>query len=145
MRLLFSISGIVLILDQVTKFLAIWLLKPKGSVPVVRGIFHLSYVENTGIAFGFLQNYPRILAYLIAASVICLLAVSWWFKNRNRTERLAYGFILGGATGNLIDRVRFQNVIDFLDFRVWPVFNFADSFITIGVFLFIYLAFLRKN
>ena len=140
MPVLFSVATIVLVLDQLTKYLALWWLKPQGSIPVIRGVFHLSFVENTGIAFGFFQGHPEILSYVILASVLCLLCGSWFLRNQKLAERMAYGFIVGGAAGNLIDRVRFQHVIDFLDFRIWPVFNFADSFITIGVCLFIYFS-----
>ena len=140
MRALFSVSAIVLLVDQVTKYLALWWLKPKGSVAIFPGIFHLSFVENTGIAFGFFQGHPEILSYVILASVLCLLCGSWFLRNHRRPAQVAYAFILGGAAGNLIDRIRFHHVVDFLDFRVWPVFNMADSFITIGVCLFIYFA-----
>ena len=136
----FSVAAVVLTVDQITKYLALWWLKPKGSVPILPGIFHLSFVENTGIAFGFFRGHPEILSYVIFASVLCLLCGSWFLKNQKLAERVAYGFIVGGAAGNMIDRVRFQHVIDFLDFRIWPVFNFADSFITIGVCLFIYFS-----
>lgn len=140
MRALFSVAAVVLTIDQVTKYLALWWLKPKGSVPIFPGVFHLSFVENTGIAFGFFQGHPEILSYVIFASVLCLLCGSWFLRNHRRPEQFAYAFILGGAAGNLIDRIRFQHVVDFLDFRVWPVFNMADSFITIGVCLFIYFS-----
>lgn len=140
MPVLFSVAAAVLVLDQFTKQIALSWLKPQGSVSIIPGVFHLSFVENTGIAFGFFQGYPEFLSYLIAASVLCLLGASWFLRNQKLAERAAYGFILGGAAGNLIDRVRFQHVIDFLDFRVWPVFNLADSFITIGVCLFVYFS-----
>jgi signal peptidase II len=140
MRALFNVAAIVLILDQFTKYMALWWLKPQGSVSVIPGVFHLSFVENTGIAFGLFQGHPEILSYVIFASVLCLLGGAWFLRNQKFAERLAYGFVLGGAIGNLVDRVRFQHVIDFIDFRVWPVFNLADSFITIGVCLFIYFS-----
>lgn len=140
MRTLLSVAAVVLLIDQTTKFTALRFLKPRGSVPVIDGIFHLSFVENTGIAFGFFQGHPEILSYVIFASVLCLLCGSWFLRNQRRPEQFAYAFILGGAAGNLIDRMRFQHVVDFLDFRIWPVFNMADSFITIGVCLFIYFA-----
>ena len=140
MYALFSVAAAVVVIDQFTKFLALSWLKPKGSIHLIPGIFHLTFVENTGIAFGFFQGHPEVLSYVIMASVLCLLCGSWFLRNQKVAERVAYGFIVGGAAGNLIDRVRFQHVIDFLDFRIWPVFNGADSFITIGVCLFIYFA-----
>ena len=141
---LFSVAAFVLLIDQLTKLIAIFWLKPQGSITVIPGIFHLNYVENTGIAFGFFQEHPEILFYLIVVSVIGLLIGSRYLVRQRFSEKLAYGFILGGAIGNLVDRIRFQHVIDFLDFRVWPVFNLADSFISIGVFLFIFFALKRQ-
>ncbi len=140
MRTLYSVAGAVLLLDQLTKFLAVWFLKPLMSIPILPNIFHLSFVENTGIAFGFFQGHPEILTLLIAASVLCLFFCARFFRDQSLSHRLAYGFILGGAIGNWIDRLRFERVIDFLDFRIWPVFNIADSFITVGVVLFIVFA-----
>ena len=140
MRVFFSTAAVVLALDQFTKYAAVWWLKPHGSIPVIPGIFHLSFVENTGIAFGLFRGHPEILSFVIAGSVLCLLIGSWFLRHQKWAERIAYGFIVGGAAGNLIDRIRFHHVIDFIDFRIWPVFNFADSFITIGVCLFVYFS-----
>jgi signal peptidase II len=128
----------VLVVDQVTKWFALQHLPPASSIPVIPNVFHLSYVQNTGIAFGLFRDYSALLLALITGSVLALLIGSRWLAKQSASQRLAYGFILGGALGNWIDRVRFQHVIDFLDFRIWPVFNFADTFITIGVLLFIW-------
>ncbi|MBI1978307.1 MAG: signal peptidase II [Candidatus Omnitrophica bacterium] len=139
MRTLYGVAGLVLFSDQLTKFLALLFLKSKSSVPIVPNVFHLSFVENTGIAFGLFRDHPQFWTFLISASVLILLVASWFFKNQSFVKRMAFGFILGGAIGNCIDRIRFEHVIDFLDFRIWPVFNLADSFITVGVFLFIWV------
>ncbi len=140
MRTLYSVAGVVLLLDQLTKLMAVRFLKPLTSVSILPNVFHLSFVENTGIAFGLFQGHPEILTSLITASVLGLLLCAYFFKDQTLPHRLAYGFILGGAIGNWVDRLRFERVIDFLDFRIWPVFNIADSFITIGVILFIWFA-----
>ena len=140
MRILYSVAGIVLLCDQLTKFLAVWFLKPITGVPVVPNVFHLSFIENSGIAFGLFQGHPEFWTLIITASVLCLLIISPFFWTQSILRKLAFGFILGGAIGNWIDRLRFEHVIDFLDFRIWPVFNLADSFITIGVFLFVLFA-----
>src|SRR3989338_9176368 len=131
MIILYSIAGIVLLLDQLTKFFALVYLS-SGSIPIVPHVFHLSLVENTGVAFGFFRGHPELLTGIITVSVLCLLACSKFFWVKPRYHRAAYGLILGGAVGNWIDRLRFEHVIDFLDFRVWPVFNIADACITIG-------------
>ena len=140
MRTLYSVAGVVLLLDQLTKFLAIWFLKPISNIQILPNIFHLSFVENTGIAFGLFQGYSEILTLLISVSVLCLFLCARFFGNQPLSHKLAYGFVLGGSLGNWIDRLRFEHVIDFLDFRIWPVFNIADSFITIGVISFIWFA-----
>lgn len=141
---LLAAAAEVLFCDQLTKALAVEFLKPLGSVPIIPGFFHLSFVENSGIAFGLLQHRPEFLTPLISLSVLLLLAGAWLVRDQSFARRLAYGFILGGALGNWLDRIRFHAVIDFLDFRIWPVFNIADSFITIGVVLFLWLTFRRR-
>ena len=138
MRTLYSVAGLIVLLDQITKYFAISYLKPRLSVPVIPGIFHLSFVENSGIAFGLFQNRPEFWTTFITLSVLVLLIVSWFFKSQPLSSRISFAFILGGALGNCVDRIRFAGVIDFLDFRIWPVFNLADSFITIGVIVFIW-------
>jgi len=140
MRTLYSVAGIVLLLDQLTKFMALWFLKPITNIQILPNIFHLSFVENTGIAFGLFQGHPEILTLLITVSVLCLFICARFFVNQPLSHKLAYSFILGGSFGNWVDRIRFEHVIDFLDFRIWPVFNIADSFITMGVIFFVWFA-----
>lgn len=144
MGFLLMVSGTVLVLDQLTKWLAITLLKAKGSLVVIPHVFHLSYVENTGIAFGLFQGHPKLLTLVIVASVIVLVIYAPAWFHESRWKQLAYGMVLGGAVGNLIDRFRFQYVIDFLDFRVWPVFNVADSCITLGIVGLMYFLIRRR-
>lgn len=140
MLILSAIVASVFVLDQLTKWLAIRYLTEESSFPVISHIFQLSLVKNTGIAFGLLQGHSELLTLAVTASVLVLLGCSPLFRNRPVSRRMAYGFILGGAVGNWVDRIRHDYVIDFLDFRVWPVFNVADCFITIGVTLFIWFA-----
>ena len=140
MRILFGVAGIVFLLDQLTKFLALTLLKPRSSISVVPNVFHLSFVENTGIAFGLFQGYPGLWTLVITLSVLGLGVGAACFRKQPDSRRLAFGLILGGAAGNWFDRIRLGHVVDFLDFRIWPVFNVADSFITIGVVAFIWFA-----
>ena len=137
---------IIIILDQVSKWSIINLLGVHESVTVT-GFFNLVHVRNRGMAFG-LMNRPVFDAgfYLltVATVVAIVLLLVWFFKLKNEDARIAFGlsFILGGAVGNLIDRLRFREVIDFLDFYLgslhWPAFNIADSAITIGILIFIY-------
>ena len=140
MYAILSIAALVILFDQATKFLAVEFLRPIQHTPVIPNIFHLSYVQNTGIAFGLFQNYPAAWSIIITLSICLLLIGIRFFVREPFIKRMAYGFILGGAVGNWIDRIRLHYVIDFLDFRIWPVFNVADSFITMGVIFFIWFA-----
>lgn len=132
-KLLLLVSLIVLGLDQLTKSWALNALSRTTTVPVIPGIFHLSLVHNSGVAFGLFKGYA--LAVGLATPFI-LLAVFWMNLSREKSSSqgtwAALGLVLGGAVGNLIDRIRWGAVVDFLDFRVWPVFNVADSCITVG-------------
>lgn len=130
---------LVLLLDQITKLLAVHFLSGVDTVPVLQNVFHLTLVYNTGIAFGFFRNSQGL---LLGAISLCLVFILIWgaksFKNSSKDpaqklQSFALALILGGAIGNWIDRVRVGSVIDFLDFRIWPVFNLADSAITVGV------------
>ncbi|MCK8825329.1 signal peptidase II [Fuchsiella alkaliacetigena] len=136
---------LILILDQLTKLIITNILQLHQSLPIVEGIFHLTYVRNHGAAFGILPH-QRIFFILIT---LVLMAVLIFFYNRVKEQGLliniSLGLIFGGAVGNLIDRVRWGYVIDFFDFRIWPVFNIADSAIVIGVGLFFYWAFVLEE
>ncbi|MBI2140211.1 signal peptidase II [Candidatus Woesearchaeota archaeon] len=131
---LFGISFAIFIFDRITKSLVLEKLSEHQSVPVLKGIFHITSVQNTGASFGLLSGSNSILlgiSALVAALII-------FHRNKIIQEKslfLPFGLILGGALGNIFDRIFFGYVIDFLDFRVWPVFNIADSAITIGAVL----------
>lgn len=135
----FSVLVFVAFLDQVTKLAALRFLPEGDTLPVIQNIFHLTLVHNKGIAFGFFREHPQLLFALITLSLVFLFV--WGLRMREGTwvHRLGLALILGGAFGNWLDRLRHGAVIDFFDFRIWPVFNVADSAITIGVFLFILL------
>jgi len=134
--LYYLIAASVLLLDQVSKYCAGVFLSPGESVPLVRGFLHLTLVYNTGAAFGLLKRHPGLFI-AVAAPAAALMA--YFLARASRAldtwEKTAVSFILGGTLGNLVDRVVYGHVIDFIDFRVWPVFNVADSFITIGAVL----------
>lgn len=134
--LLYWAALLLVAADQVSKQFILVRLPLGDSIPLLPGLFHLTAVRNTGIAFGLFRDNPHLLTLLIGVCVLLLLVFSRRMTQESFLERLAYGLILGGAVGNLIDRIRFGWVIDFLDFRIWPVFNLADSGITIGVVLF---------
>jgi len=134
----------IIVLDQISKWAIIRSLKVHESVPVVTDLFNLVHVRNRGMAFGFMNRSDIDLAFyfLVAASLgAVVLLLIWFFRLKEGDIRLQLGLslILGGALGNLIDRLRFGEVIDFLDFYLgpyhWPAFNLADSAITAGTFL----------
>lgn len=122
--------------DRLTKALALRTLDSVSTVPVVPGIFHLTLVRNTGVAFGLLQGWGLWVA-LATVAVLAGLTASARRQGhlKQRLFPLGLGLVLGGAAGNLVDRLQAGAVIDFLDFRIWPVFNVADSCITSGAIL----------
>jgi signal peptidase II len=127
-----------LILDRLTKD---WVVQnfrltiPPDSLPLWPGVLHLTYVTNTGAAFSLFSqggNWLRWLSLIVSLGLICL---AWFGPRLNRWEQAGYGFLLGGALGNGIDRFSTGKVVDFLDLRLiqFPVFNLADVFINIGI------------
>jgi len=137
--LLYVIISLILILDQVSKLWVLNSLKPIGYIPIINNIFHLTYVENRGAAFGMLQNQKVF--FIIATAIIVIGIIIFLRKYNNVYITMKWGFalIIGGAIGNLIDRIRFGFVVDFFDFRIWPVFNIADISIVIGAVLISYI------
>jgi len=130
--ILWVAAGVFLV-DRFTKSAAINSIFLGQSVKVIPPVFRLTLVLNDGTAFGLFKG-RRI--FFISLSIAVMAAVAAYIskhKNIDKARSWALGFILGGAAGNLLDRVWFGRVIDFLDFRIWPVFNVADSCITIGV------------
>lgn len=133
-----TVAMAVLFLDQLIKYLIRLKFYPGESIPVIRDIFHLTYVQNTGAAFGILAE--RRLFFIIF-SLLVIIALPLFLRRlleieaRNYLFSLSLGLIIGGAAGNLADRIIFGYVIDFLDFRIWPVFNMADSAIVVGSLL----------
>jgi signal peptidase II len=141
-RLLVIVSLIVLALDQATKLYIDSSFRLHESVPVIRGLFHLTYVRNKGAAFGILADSTLRIPFFIGVSIVAMLGIIWYLRRISATQRLtrfALALIFAGAAGNLIDRIRLGEVIDFLDLfwqnRHWPAFNIADSCITVGVAL----------
>ena len=135
----YTIALLILLLDQATKFAAITFLTETGSVPVLQGIFHLTLVHNTGVAFGLFREHGAILLGMITLSVVLLSLWAHYILRAGVLMETSLALILGGAVGNWIDRLRLGSVVDFLDFRIWPVFNVADTAISIGVALYCFL------
>lgn len=136
---IFSTSLIIIFLDQLTKFLIKQNFQLNQSLPIIKDILHITYITNTGSAFGLLKGFNLI---FIAFSIIVIIAIFYFFKKIKENESLlqfSVGMLLGGTIGNLIDRLLQGAVTDFIDFRIWPVFNLADSAVTISVAILIIL------
>ena len=138
-----GVALVVVLLDQVTKITMTRLLS-YGQVEYVNHYVNLVMVYNKGAAFSFLSDQSGWQRYFFSALAAAVSIFIVWMLNRNANARLfcwSLSLILGGAVGNLIDRVAYGHVIDFLDFHVnawhWPAFNIADSAITIGAALFV--------
>jgi len=130
-----SVSSLVVIVDRLTKYLLFKNLSEGESVRVVPGLFHITLVLNSGAAFGLFKG--RGIFFVVSAALV-IVFVCFYITRGGCKDLLiltALGLILGGAAANLIDRVLFGYVVDFLDFRIWPVFNIADASITTGAFI----------
>lgn len=140
MTQIFIGAGIIVALDQLTKALIRYFLLPGQSWPIWSGVFHFSYLQNPGAAFGLLKHQTGLLVAVTAVVVVAILLYAGRLEPHMVLLRWAMILVLGGAVGNLVDRLRFGYVVDFLDFRVFPVFNVADTAIVTGVgLLFLYL------
>ena len=141
---LFSVSAVVVLLDRLTKHLVNVHVPVGHAVNVITGVFRISHVLNTGAAFSLLENMPpnAVRIALIVFSVVAAIVVfvMLWITGRSLSlTSVALALILGGALGNLYDRIRLHHVVDFLAVRIyhynWPDFNVADSCIVIGACL----------
>ncbi len=144
----FLIGLAIVAIDFLTKILAKTRLQPIGTIPLIEDVFHLTYVENRGAAFGILQDrrWFFVLIALIFAAVILFLAFK--YRNKPKTLKLGLSFMAAGALGNTIDRVWQGYVVDFFDFRLidFPVFNIADIFVCIGAgLLAIFFVFIEEK
>lgn len=133
------------ILDQLTKYLVRGALALGESIPVLPHIFHLTHIENTGAAFGILAG-QRVLFLILTAVIVCVMC--WLYRQLARKKSLmavCLGLVVGGAVGNLIDRLLRGSVTDFFDFQIWPVFNVADICVCVGLALMCALLIFRKE
>jgi signal peptidase II len=137
MRFLIGVFLVVFV-DQFSKIWVQGNVNLMESIPVIKGIFHITYIQNPYSAFGLLKLHNNV---FIIIALLVILVIIFFLRNKiieqNRLIIFAFIFILGGSLGNIIDRLRIGSVIDFLDFRIWPIFNIADSAINIGLLLLI--------
>ncbi len=139
-RIFLVVASVSLLLDQLSKIYVDKSFELGESKRVITNFFHLTYVRNPGAAFGILSDSAIRLPFFITISLLASLGILWYIQripSEKQWQHLALGLILSGALGNLIDRIRFGEVIDFLDVHWynyhWPAFNVADSAICIGV------------
>ena len=132
---LLSVSSLVVIVDRLTKYFLFRDLSEGESIRLIPGLFHITLVLNSGVAFGLFKGKGLFFTVTSALVMVFICLYIWRTGCKDLLTLTALGLILGGAAGNLIDRVLFGYVIDFLDFRIWPVFNIADASITIGAFI----------
>ncbi len=136
--LTFWVAMIVVLIDQLSKYYIQLHFTLGSSLPVVPGLFHITYILNPGAAFGILEN-QRVFFIIIA--VVMLGTIVYIYPRLPKGLpflTVGVGLLVGGTIGNVIDRVQTGHVVDFFDFRIWPVFNIADIAICIGVTAIIY-------
>lgn len=145
------VFAFVLGLDLFTKAMVIKNIQIGQGIPIVENFFNLVHIRNKGVAFGLFakESISWALPYL---NILILIGLALYLLKVGPTNTLglvSYALILGGAFGNLIDRIRFGEVVDFLDFYIgqyhWPAFNVADSAVTVGVLLLAFLLIFKKN
>lgn len=143
------IAAAVLILDQLTKIYVVWGMELSQSIPVIKNVLHITYVQNRGMAFGLFANNRMLfmIPTVVLIAVIVLAIVK--LKGKNKVLDTSLGLVLGGGVGNMIDRVARGYVVDFVDFCAFDfwqwVFNVADAAVVVGAFLFIIAVVTDKN
>ncbi len=141
------IFGIVIV-DQATKYFAQNHLQYVDTIPLIQDVFHLTYRRNTGAAFSIMRDKQTLL--IAMTSIIIIILIWYLLKITDDSDvvllKIPLTFIIGGALGNLIDRIKLNYVIDFFDFNLinYPVFNIADIFIVVGTFLLAYAVIFKK-
>ncbi len=130
----FLISILIILLDQITKILVRTEIKEGTSVVIIPKILYFTHATNTGASFSMLTNYSFLLTII---AILVIIGMCVFYKKIPVQYRTAAALILGGAVGNLIDRFQYGTVTDFINIQIWPIFNIADSAITVAAILLI--------
>lgn len=143
----FIIIAIVVVLDQLTKYLIKANFELNSSIPLIDGIFHITYIHNSGAAFSLFQNKT---VFLITMQLTVITIIVGYLVKKRKKEHwvllISLSLIAAGGIGNLIDRAAYGYVVDFLDFRFWPIFNVADISVCVGCgLLVLYLFFIEPK
>jgi len=147
------LAGIVFLADQISKYIVTMplALRERGTIELLP-IFNLTWVENYGVSMGFLRADSDTMRWVLVAmtAAISIGVAVWLWREKRRGDVIALGLVLGGALGNIVDRIRFGHVVDFADlhfgeFRPFLVFNVADAAITIGVLILLVRAVLIRD
>jgi signal peptidase II len=131
-RLFVMLAAVVVALDQVTKYFIFTRMIVGDSYPVLGKVLSVTYSRNTGSAMGLVPAHGRVLAVVAAVFIVGIMVWGARWAGRNPWLAWGLGLLMGGAVGNLIDRVRFGYVVDFIDVHFWPVFNVADIAVCVG-------------
>ena len=136
---------LIVVVDQLSKAYIQSNMYLGESIPILQDIFHITYILNPGAAFGLFADQTF---FFIGLAVLMVAAAIWFYpaiKKESAWMQAGIGLLLGGAVGNLIDRVLIGKVVDFFDFRIWPIFNIADICIVCGAFLIAVASFTAKD
>jgi signal peptidase II len=146
---MYWVTLIVFIIDQFTKWIIRLSIKTGDGITIIPYLFNIIHSRNRGAAFGIFQNYSQYLTVITFVAVFLILYLFITTPKNDKLLRISYGMILGGALGNLYDRIINGYVTDFLDFHIgqysWPTFNIADSSISIAIVLIIYDAIQKER
>lgn len=141
-KIFWLVATVAFVADRLSKAVVVRLMTPNQSIPVIPGVFHLTLVKNPGAAFGMLANQRTLFLVITGVVIVAVLYYSRLVGPEQTLLQVSLGLQMAGAAGNLIDRATSGLVVDFLDVRIWPVFNVADSAVVVGTGLLI-LALLR--
>jgi signal peptidase II len=133
----FLIAILIFLIDQITKIMVRSSIKQGTSLKIIPNILYFSHTTNTGASFSLFTSFSTILTII---AILVVIAMIIFYKKIPDNYKLPFALILGGTLGNLTDRLIFGTVTDFIDFRVWPIFNGADSAITIAAILLIIIS-----
>jgi signal peptidase II len=141
----FFLALVVFAFDQFSKLWVVRSFIPGETLPLIPDVFHITYVRNPGAAFGIFAHHTPVFIAVSLFMVVIIILGGRFLSGRYFLIRLALALQLGGALGNLSDRLRTGSVIDFIDFRFWPVFNLADIALVIGIALLIFSMIYHKT